>query len=515
MDAAVGPSKTALTVRRPHFRRVGNELFFLISNRPYARLSESEVSVWTALEAEPSVDELRHRFAFADDTLRRFGELGVCEFVETCYPGQRRRVLVLEPHSDDAVLSVGGTMWQRRQECEFIVVTVGSRSNFTSYYELDRDYFDIDTVTALRNTEAAQFVRLLGGQHYSLGLPEAALRYQDGTWSLGWFRKNKAAISAFIAHHSGPQELEHWGAAIHSLLKETLFDELWFPLGGPHTDHQLVRDACLTLMVSEPSLFRDRKVCLYQDVPYSARTPTFTPNVVTALTEAGAILADEVVPIESVFAEKQHLVSIYGSQFKLDAIAPDVEKSARLATGGGGLAERFWRIERPPTMVNSNMTRFDAPAVQQAASRLAPWLARHHDAERLRLLLLVPAGRWDDDMGYLLEVFPKTHFDVYVATEAETTKRQDPRIHVHNVGGGAKAWGLLGLRLALARPTPTIFLAGEKRQRHARLLSTLWPLSDPLVLVAMDQLVSALMHIRSGRLSFGKASKGQHPGMAA
>src|SRR2546423_394363 len=53
-------------------------------------------------------------------------------------------------------------------------------------------------------------------------------------------------------------------------------------------------------------------------------------------------------------------------------------------------------------------------------------------------------------------------------------------------GAGAKVWLLLALRLILMRPTPTLFLAGEKRLREARLLSALWPMTDPVVFLTMD-----------------------------
>src|SRR5262245_33356096 len=145
--AAMNVPDSATVLRRPHFQQVGDELFFLISRRPHARLSAAELAVWSLLDGAPSVDDLRSRCPEeADRALRRFAKLGLCEIAPTSYPEGRRRVLVFEPHNDDAVLSVGGTMWLRRYDCEFIIVTVGSRSNFTSYYYLDRDYFSVDQI---------------------------------------------------------------------------------------------------------------------------------------------------------------------------------------------------------------------------------------------------------------------------------------------------------------------------------------------------------------------------------
>jgi LmbE family N-acetylglucosaminyl deacetylase len=497
-DASAELCGSAKVVRRPHFRQVGDELLFLISRRPHARLSDAERAVWTALEGEPSVDALRIRFPGANAILRRFVEWGICEIVETEFRPGRRRILIFEPHSDDAVLSVGGTMWLRRHEVEFTVATIGSRSNFTSYYYLERDYFNVREISSLRDAEGTLFCRLLGGRYQALGQPEAALRYHDGDWSLDWHRQHKHAVSAFIAHHSGSRELRAWMDAIRATLLRERPDEVWFPLGGPHTDHQLTRDACLTLMSEEPKLLEGCETRFYQDVPYAAWSPEFTSTVLRALTASGAELIPEIVSIATGFEEKLHLVSLYGSQFKIDVIGPDVRECARMAAEGAGLAERFWLLRKPPATTQPVSIRFDEPIVRRAADLLSPWVRRHRNAERIRLLLLVPAGRWAEDMQYLLRVFPRAHFDIYAAVLAETEQFQSPRIRVSHVGSGLKAWGRFAFRLMLMKPLPTLFLAGQKRLREAQMLSRLWPMSDPIVIPTMDHLVAALQGHASG-----------------
>ena len=68
-------------MRRPHFHLTDDDLFFLISRNPHARLSRLEAGVWNALEQGPSLEELRRGFSekAADDVVRRFKGLGVCE----------------------------------------------------------------------------------------------------------------------------------------------------------------------------------------------------------------------------------------------------------------------------------------------------------------------------------------------------------------------------------------------------------------------------------------------------
>jgi LmbE family N-acetylglucosaminyl deacetylase len=493
-------SNPAIVLRLPHFRLVGNEVFFLVSRRPYAQLSTVEIALWQVLDNGSSVAELRKRFPEdADRSLQRFTQLGICTIGEASYPAGRKRVLVFEPHSDDAVLSVGATMWLRRHEFEFIVVTVGSRSNYTSYFDLDREFFDVEKISSLRSSEGTLLSRLIGGQYRALNQSDAPLRYRVGDWSLDWYRRHKISVLAFITHHSDATELGQWMGAIRAVLSEDHADEVWFPLGGPHTDHQLTRDAFLTLMVEEGELFRGRKIRLYQDVPYAVRFPEFTSTVVGALTQGGAILAPEIVTVSSVFDDKRRLVSLYASQFKVDAIWSDVEACGRLANDGGGLAEQFWHLTRPPKLADPELFRADAPLVQRAANQLAQWASRHHEAELLRLLMLVPAGRWTEDMEYLLQFFPRAEIDAYVASAAlaEVSELNNSRIRLRPVGAGRKAWALLAFRLIVKPSAPTIFLAGEARLRQARLLSLLWPRTDTAILPTLDQLVAALRALAS------------------
>jgi len=488
-------------LRRPHFRRTGDELFFLISNRPHTKLSVKELEFWTALADEPTVEKLLQLFPHAaEQILSRFLELELCEIAETNYRSNRRRILVFEPHSDDAVLSVGGTMWLRRHDCEFILVTVGSRSNFTSYYELDRDYFDVEQISALREAEGTLFSRLIGGQYRVLDLPEAALRYQDGTWSLEWFRRHRYSVSAFIAHHAGASELREWTRAIRNVLREYRASEVWFPLGSPHTDHQLTRDAALFLMRAEPALFNDCDVSFYEDVPYAARYPTFTRTIVDALTRSGLNLVPEIVPIGTVLPDKLHLVSTYGSQFKIEAMRAEILASATLA-GGDKPAERLWHVANVAKFEGSDAIRADAPVVLRTAKQLTPWLKRHRKAKRIRLLLLVPAGRWAEDVKYLLDTFPEAQIEAYVAPAAmaEVAAFASPRCRILPCDAGPRAWAILALRLMFMRPAPTLFIAGEKRLREARVLSALWFRSDAIVLPAMDHLVSALRQLAPTR----------------
>ena len=153
-------------------------MFFLISQRPFAVLNQAEQILWNVLEKEASVGALQARLgALAEEGIRRLLALEVAEMVLPAPPGKRRRVMVIEPHMDDAALSVGGLMLQRRADCEFLIVTMATQSVATSYRALDREFFDIKTVSGIRKAESEIVARLLWGRHIPLGLVEATLRY--------------------------------------------------------------------------------------------------------------------------------------------------------------------------------------------------------------------------------------------------------------------------------------------------------------------------------------------------
>ena len=180
-------------------------------------------------------------------------------------------IKVTVTQGEDGALSVGGTMWSRRERCDFTIVTLAGRSNFTSYGYLDREYFRVDEVSALRRAESALLARAIGGRHVALDLPEGPLRYRQGDWTLDWYRRHRDAVSGFIGHTSGPGELAEWAAAIRRVLAETSADEVWAPIGvGPHTDHELTRNAFLALLVEDPDLVRRLVTGMKRFVPVFA-----------------------------------------------------------------------------------------------------------------------------------------------------------------------------------------------------------------------------------------------------
>lgn len=472
-------------LKRPHFHLNGNDLYFLISKRPVAELSDLELRVWNSFDREISLDELKTKINEPIDTIvRKFVDLDVFDEVASQSIDKRKKVLVVEPHGDDAALSVGGTMWLQRDSCEFTLATIASRSNFTSYFTIDRDYLDPVKVTELRNQEGAQVARMLNGHYLPLNQTDIALRYYNGEWTQDWFRRNRMGVFTSIGRDYSHVELAEWTKTIQQLFKDTDCEEIWIPLGvGPHHDHQLTRDACLSVLLKQPALLSEKSIKFYLEVPYAARHPRYSQAIVDALRAQGANLVEESVPIEAVFAEKLRLISVYGSQFKIQALLPDIEAIK---------TEKLWKIESLPSNINFDSLSISRDAVVDARQQLRKIDAK--SVRRLRILLLAPTGRWRKDVDQLKQHFPNAEFEVYVSETAvaETLRIEEKFIHYYVIPAGSKSWLKLAFRFIFASPAVTLFVTGEHRLKAGKMLARLWPLSRTIVVSSMDHILKGL-----------------------
>jgi len=493
----------AVVIRMPHFRLQGDSLFFLISTRPFAVLTPAEQKLWNAIEKEATVAELDAQLGpSAGEDIRRIEALNVARVLTAAPSGKRRRVMVIEPHMDDAALSVGGLMLQRRAECEFLLVTVATQSVATSYRGIDRDFFDMPTISNLRKAESEIVARTVWGRHIPLGLVEATLRYYPQKWTLDWFQRHEQAVWAYLDHAAaagGGSELELWTSTIANAIEDLQPDEIWMPLGiGVHVDHQLTRHACLNILRTNPKLV-DQRICrFFQDVPYAADVPNHTAALVETLRGAGAKLEEERVNVADVKQEKMRLLDIYWSQWKTEVIWRRVENCSK-ALGGppGSFSELWYRVTTAPTEIidmidTSSMKEF----IYRVARDVAPWLRRNRHARKIGLLLAVPMGRWADDLQYLLDYFPNAQFEVHMQTKfaGHAEMFASPRIEVR-LGGDRWRW-MLGdaLMTVLGRRMPLVIVTGREREKHGRWLARFGLLSDPLVAQTMSDFVQALQY---------------------
>lgn len=471
-------------VRRPHFHVKDGTFYFLISRKPHAFLKNSEKAIWEAIDGRTNVADLRSQFADVDDTLNRFASLGVCEFPPVGFPSNRRRILVIEPHMDDAALSVGGTMWLRRNECEFTVLTLAGVSNFTSYYEVDREFFDIAEVTALRKAESALFLRHVGGHHLTLDLLEAPLRYRNAQWTLDWFRQHRDAMWTLVARAPAPGELEEWTAALTRFFTGLEAEEIWMPLGvGNHVDHHLARNACFGIL-RKPELIGGRKVRFYEDLPYTLNWRWHADRVIEALKNTGTRLEQKRVNINGAMIEKLHLLSIFGSQFKIDFIKPIMEKSAE---------EVLYEVVTPPSKTIDPISCYvDGDRAVDMERSIVPWMQRHKSAPLVKLLVPTPIGRWAQDMQLLLDLFPQARFEVFMPRSqvVETETFASPRIQIRPIDKGR--WYSAAGRLFLSWPSPLVIVVSPGRESHGRWLSAACFASDSILTPSLNVFALAL-----------------------
>jgi LmbE family N-acetylglucosaminyl deacetylase len=476
-------------------------LFFLISQRPLAGLNEAEQVLWKMLEAETSVGSLQARLGeSADEAICHLLELEVAEVLLPPPPGKRRRVMVIEPHMDDAALSVGGLMLQRRADCEFLIATMATQSLATSYRGIDRDFFDIRTVSDLRKAESAIVARSVWGRHIPLELVEATLRYYPQNWTLDWFRRHKHAVFTSLEHAPVGNELEQWTSTLAKAISDLQPEEIWMPLGvGMHVDHQLTRHACLNIMRANPKLVEQCVCRFYQDVPYAGDHREHTAALVEALGGAGVRLEEERVDITAEMPEKMRLLSLYASQWKTNVIQVRVERCAKALGGPPETCRELWyRVAAGPTEdVDMLATSAAKDAVGRTARDVAPWLRRNRSAPTIGVLLAVPAGRWAEDFQFLLDCFPAAHFEAHIQAKfaGEAEMLTSPRVSVR-VGGNRWGW-VFGdaLTTVVGRRLPMVIISGREKEEYGRWLARLGVLSDPVVAPTMSDFILALKYV--------------------
>lgn len=481
-------------VLRPHVRVERNQVYFLQSRRPWLEWSPHLEKALEVVDGDRTVEECS-RAAGTDlsVTFEAMWSAGMIELLEPPPVGPRQKILVIEPHMDDAILSLGGTMFQRRNEVEFTILTMAGRSNFTSYYYLDRPYLNADTVSALRIAESRLVARMLHGQHVELGLLEAPLRYHsDVDWDLDWFRVRRRHVGAFISHVSHPREEAQWSEALEDHLDSSRYDELWFNLGvGTHTDHDLTRNAVLRLMTRRQELFRRQPVRFYQDVPYAGQFPHHTQLLVTGLSRLGLELRPEVVEVEDVFEDKLRLVSVYGSQFKIGVLQPRIEACARqISDGTARRSELLFEVTGSVSGFDQLALHGDFPRIRPSLTKVREWMDRTRRKKTLHILAVSALGRPCEDLRELQELLPGVTIEVYVserhASDAHDLQAEGFRARV--VSRSRLAWLSLIARLALSDDA-LLILRHPTGTLRSRLLPRLAPRPDKLELHLLSHLL--------------------------
>lgn len=414
--------------RLPHFEQRGEQLYFLISRRATLNMDTGLQHTFAAAGKGRNVGQI---LALSDDDAKPLARLWLACVVQpmppvATYSGDR--VCVIEPHADDAALSLGGHMWLDRDNINKRIVTIFARSAMTSYFAVGRPFGDVKSVTALRTLESQMCSRYLGAQFSCLNLAEASCRWmgQHTALSVENLSSQLRDLDGYVRTYPPRELVEQVAQAIEEHLRPFEFDRLCFPLGVcQHADHRLVRDAMLLLIDRYWDQWSGKQLFLYEEVPYGVLYPGGADKVVAILESDGVRLEPTEVDITSCMTEKLDAVSLYASQFKQQMICKNVIQQARQsASVSGHFAERIWQLQRPPhhparpllTLRYTSTNRFYAQIDRLEEDR--------HRTGVLGLLCVNGPGAWDRQMTYLLNRFPNARFDVLALAEAANPMKE-------------------------------------------------------------------------------------------
>jgi LmbE family N-acetylglucosaminyl deacetylase len=459
----------AVVRRRPHYRRAGGEVFFLLSRHPALALTAAEAALFDAIDGGATVAELTARHPGAAAALERWQAAEVVELVSPVAPPSPPTpptpprapgppLVVIEPHMDDAALSAGGRLLRRRGLQPIVLLAATRQSNVSCYWSLGRDFFAPGPVTALRIAESELAAELAGASFRSLDRADAPLRFQPAErWCPESFPRLHDALAPYLAFPPQPGEVRRLAAALTEAILPLAPAELWMPLGaGGHIDHRLTRDACLLMIAEHWDRFAACSVLLYEDHPYSGYFPGQAARIVRAFAAHGVRLEPESEDVTEVFGAKLRLVSVYGSQFKGRAMEPALRQRAEEAGGGEGrLAERGFRLAGRPVPVAESALAPDARELRRLRQELGRWLARRERTAAVTVVCGAAVGRFAESARALLAAFPGAAVRVLIGNEQlwETAAFRHPRLEVRGVRGGGWPAALLGEARRIGTPT--------------------------------------------------------------
>lgn len=249
-------------------------------------------------------------------------------------------ILVLSPHLDDAVLSVGGIMEQAAiAGMEVVAGTIFTADPPETLSPFARELHELwdlgDNPYALRRAEDVAAVASLRARHIHGGLPDAIYR-NDAS--------GNALYPSREAIFGGPAAKDGIQAALRDLIAGWMRDlkpsAILCPMAvGRHVDH-LTTLAAFRQVEAETNLF------LYEDLPYSTGLfPVHAPDSVAAAIKRASWATLEPRTLAVGADNKIAAVRMYASQIADIFPGRDAERDLKqymLSTDGW--VERLWAI---------------------------------------------------------------------------------------------------------------------------------------------------------------------------
>ena len=406
---------------RPHIHRRERKIFFMISKRPMLELSNEEVLLFNSIDGQKTMAELEHAYPGASERIVTWHKAELLELIPPVSAPARPHLVVIEPHMDDAALSVGGRLLHRRGRCRITILSVVKWSIFTSYLTLGRDLLDFEEISELRTRESLLSAKLFSAEHQCLDWSDAPLRFWPAErWSRETAERFGREPQLFTNMVPNSKDVAQLATEIVERLTALKPDELWIPMGlGNHLDHRTTRSACLLALSTNRSRFPNVQASMYEDLPY-ASTPGHAERIRKALDSCGTKLIRATEDITDVFPEKIRAVSVFASQFKISHMEAGI-RSAALRGGrtSGELAESYYQVEGDihlPSEVQLSRECDGLTALENRAHALIRKRTKQHNIT----VIALPSGslgKWKTELESLQSAFPNAAFRFYASDQ--------------------------------------------------------------------------------------------------
>jgi LmbE family N-acetylglucosaminyl deacetylase len=257
--------------------------------------------------------------------------------------------LCLSPHFDDAALSCGGLIRQLvLEETQVLVVTIfagepplADISPFAA--SMHARWGDVAHPSTMRREEDRKAMDLLGADYLHLAYPDAIYRSAHGSFLynsdedlFGSLRPEDMGLVSQVAASVG---------GIGPFRDTTIYAPLAV---GNHVDHQLVRDAILSLD-APPST-----VVFYEDYPYVEEPGALTQTLEALGPEQWELELRELdeqcvkAKIAAIAAYQSQMTTLFDSE---QVMAQRVRDYVRAVSPENRLAERYWRLKEGDKLI--------------------------------------------------------------------------------------------------------------------------------------------------------------------
>lgn len=230
-------------------------------------------------------------------------------------------ILIVAPHSDDAVLCLGGRMLKGKSGLEsFSVLNLFSICAFTILPNLS----DPLEITRLNNDEEKAALEKVGVIVEFMYFPEVLMRNYPDWRSLPAYRKDGQIKEKIIRRIVAEKK-----------------DRFYFPLGiGDHTDHQIVTTIAIELF--KQGFFQNSELFFYEDLPYALEIGV-GDKLEEVQQKLGVPLEERCLDISGVIDKKIDLICIYKTQYDRNYAMRIKRYAEELAEQKNKFYERSWK----------------------------------------------------------------------------------------------------------------------------------------------------------------------------